>query len=129
MNELDTGQALLFRTRCSTLTTQRAVISPCVSEVSESLIWDIRRRVSRNQRQAFCCHLLYLLDAIYAQECLDLAPHALMFDVLENAQCNVLEALAFRVGSTIPIAFMAALWDALPTLLCNTLLGALTPLY
>lgn len=31
MNELDTGQALLFRTRCSTLTTQRAVISPCVS--------------------------------------------------------------------------------------------------
>lgn len=59
----------------------------------------------------------------------------------------MLEALAFRVGSATPGAFMAELWDALPTLrlllafdggwadaqesawtiLSNVLLGALPP--
>lgn len=59
----------------------------------------------------------------------------------------MLEALAFRVGSATPGAFMVELWDALPTLrllvafdggwaevqesawtiLCNVLLGAFSP--
>lgn len=60
--------------------------------------------------------VLYPLDVIYAHEFLDLAPHALTFDDLENAQRDVLEAVAFRVGIATPGAFMAELWAALPTL-------------
>ena len=53
---------------------------------------------------------------IFAQEFLALAPHALDFADLENAQRDVLEAIAYRVGSATPGAFMAELWEALPTL-------------
>ena len=53
---------------------------------------------------------------ICAQEFLALAPHALDFADLENAQRDVLEALAYRVGSATPGAFMAELWEALSTL-------------
>ncbi|KAI0357823.1 hypothetical protein OH77DRAFT_1362256, partial [Trametes cingulata] len=56
------------------------------------------------------------LDVIYAHEFLDVAPHELTFDDLENAQRDVLEALSYRVGgSAAPGAFMAELWAALPT--------------
>ncbi|KAI0364211.1 hypothetical protein BV20DRAFT_974708 [Pilatotrama ljubarskyi] len=59
------------------------------------------------------------LDVIYALDYVDLAPHDMSFDDLENAQRDVLEALKYRVGgSATPGAFMAELWASLPTLRC-----------
>ncbi|KAI0768210.1 hypothetical protein BD413DRAFT_446515, partial [Trametes elegans] len=60
--------------------------------------------------------VLYPLDVIYAHEFLALAPHELTFDDLESAQRDVLDALAFRVGSATPGAFIDEAWHALPTL-------------
>ena len=60
--------------------------------------------------------MLFPLDVIYVEEFLDLAPHEMDFEDLESAQRDVLEAIAYRVGSATPGAFMEELWDALPTL-------------
>ncbi|KAI0325722.1 hypothetical protein GY45DRAFT_1216214, partial [Cubamyces sp. BRFM 1775] len=60
--------------------------------------------------------VLFPLSVIYAHEFLCLAPHEVEFEDLENAQRDVLEALAYQVGSATPGAFMAELWLALPTL-------------
>ncbi len=66
--------------------------------------------------------VLFPLDVIYAHEFIDLAvPHKMTFEDLENAQRDVLEAVAYRIGSATPGAFMEELWAALPTL--RTLLG------
>ena len=60
--------------------------------------------------------MLSPLDVICAQEFLALAPHAVDFADLENAQRDVLGALSYRVGGATPGAFMEELWEALPTL-------------
>ena len=66
--------------------------------------------------QQFHRDVLFPLDVICAQEFLALAPHAMDFADLENAQRDILEALSYRVGGTTPGAFMEELWEALPTL-------------
>ncbi|KAH9848689.1 hypothetical protein C2E23DRAFT_427202 [Lenzites betulinus] len=85
------------------------------AEAAEAVMWDIAVACLALSIK-FHRDVLYPLDVIYAHEFLDLAPHALTFDDLENAQRDVLEAVVFRVGIATPGAFMAELWAALPTL-------------
>ncbi|KAI0822383.1 hypothetical protein BC628DRAFT_1316777 [Trametes gibbosa] len=85
------------------------------ADAIEAVTWDIAVACLALSIK-FHRDVLYPLDVIYAHEYLDLAPHALAFDDLENAQRDVLEAVAFRVGSATPGAFMSELWTALPTL-------------
>ncbi|TBU63372.1 hypothetical protein BD310DRAFT_808415 [Dichomitus squalens] len=84
-------------------------------EALEAVTWDLAVACLALSVK-FHRDVLFPLDVIYAQEFLDLAPHRMEFANLENAQRDVLEALAFRVGSVTPGAFMAELWEALPTL-------------
>ncbi|KAI1792395.1 hypothetical protein LXA43DRAFT_339367 [Ganoderma leucocontextum] len=84
-------------------------------EALEAVTWDLAVACLALSVK-FHRDVLFPLDVIYAQEFLELAPHAMEFADLENAQRDVLEALSYRIGSATPGAFMEELSEALPTL-------------
>ncbi|KAI0634089.1 hypothetical protein C8Q77DRAFT_1055896 [Trametes polyzona] len=104
--------ARYFSLVCAPSSPPRDVEDP---EALEAVTWDIAVACLALSVK-FHRDVLYPLDVLYAHEYIDLAPHTLTFDDLENAQRDVLEALAFRVGSATPGAFMSELWASLATL-------------
>ncbi|KAI0643860.1 hypothetical protein C8Q79DRAFT_1012404 [Trametes meyenii] len=86
-------------------------------EALEAVMWDVAL-ACLSLSIKFHRDVLPPLDVIYADEFLALAPwHAPAFAHLENAQRDVLEALAFRPrGGNGPGAFAEELWAALPAL-------------
>ncbi|CDO74820.1 hypothetical protein BN946_scf184353.g1, partial [Trametes cinnabarina] len=87
-----------------------------VEAASEVVTWDMAVACLAISIK-FHRDVLYPLDIIYAHEYLALAPHELTFEDLENAQRDVLEALAFRIsGGSSPCAYISELWEALPML-------------
>ncbi|KAI0767274.1 hypothetical protein C8Q74DRAFT_1203943 [Fomes fomentarius] len=98
-----------------------ASISSDDQKALEAVTWDIAVACLALSVK-FHRDVLFPLDVIYAHEFIDLAaPHKMTFEDLENAQRDVLEAVAYRIGSATPGAFMEELWAALPTL--RTLVG------
>ncbi|RPD70511.1 hypothetical protein L226DRAFT_469913 [Lentinus tigrinus ALCF2SS1-7] len=89
--------------------------SPEDQEALEAVTWDVAVACLALSIK-FHRDVLFPLDVIYVHEFLDLAPHEMEFEDLENAQRDVLEAVAFRVGSATPGAFIEELWDALTPL-------------
>ena len=92
-----------------------ASISSEDQESLEAITWDIAVACLALSVK-FHRDVLFPLDVIYAHEFVDLAAHEMAFEDLENAQRDVLEAVAYQLGSATPGAFMDELWHALPTL-------------